>query len=230
MATLPYRDEVLADQPIAYWRLGEASGTMAKDETGHITDGTYSGGVTLGQPGALTGDPDTAAAFDGQTGRLDSSSSTLDFTGVMPYSVELWARPTKMPTTGYERIISKEHAAGNRQGYFVSYSPPGGIVSFERWSNQMGEGAVTPAIPLNVWTHIVGTYDGTQLAIYANGALAMSIPSSRQLLPVSEPFSVGTFSGNMLSDYFAGSVDEVAVYDHALTAARVMTHFWARVH
>jgi len=52
-----YRATVLADTPLAYWRLGETTGTVAHDETGNGHDGTYIGGYTLGQTGALTGDP-----------------------------------------------------------------------------------------------------------------------------------------------------------------------------
>ena len=59
-----YRDEILADQPIAYWRLGESSGTTAFDQAGP-TNGSYQNGVTLGQSGALITGSDSAAAFDG---------------------------------------------------------------------------------------------------------------------------------------------------------------------
>ncbi|HXF56088.1 MAG TPA: PQQ-dependent sugar dehydrogenase, partial [Actinomycetota bacterium] len=51
--TGPYRDEVLSDAPLGYWRLGEASGTTASDASGGGHDGTYLGGATLGAPGLL---------------------------------------------------------------------------------------------------------------------------------------------------------------------------------
>ena len=57
-----YREKVVALSPVAYWRLGESSGTTAADETGNH-DGSYQNVVTLGQPGVLTGDPNTAASF-----------------------------------------------------------------------------------------------------------------------------------------------------------------------
>jgi signal peptidase len=54
-----YAEQVLADNPASYWRLGEAGGTSMADVTG-ANPGTYTGGVTLGQPGALVGDSDPA--------------------------------------------------------------------------------------------------------------------------------------------------------------------------
>ena len=48
-----YSDEILSDSPAAFWRLGEASGTVADDEAS-TNNGTYQNGVTLGQTGALS--------------------------------------------------------------------------------------------------------------------------------------------------------------------------------
>src|SRR5688500_14316091 len=60
-----YAAQVTADGPRAYWRLGETSGTTAADETASASPGTYAGGVVLGVPASLAGDPDTAVRFDG---------------------------------------------------------------------------------------------------------------------------------------------------------------------
>lgn len=59
-----YRDAVLATNPFGYWRLGEASGTVVHDEMG-LHNGIYANGPTLGVPGLLTGDSNTAVTFDG---------------------------------------------------------------------------------------------------------------------------------------------------------------------
>src|SRR5262249_54433642 len=59
-----YRDAVLSDGPIAYWRLGEKKGLVAHNEIGNVDDGVYVD-VGLGVPGALSCDPDTAAQFNG---------------------------------------------------------------------------------------------------------------------------------------------------------------------
>jgi len=56
---LRYRDAVLALAPAGYWRMGETSGTVAADSSGHGLTGTYVGAPTLGAAGALAGDSDT---------------------------------------------------------------------------------------------------------------------------------------------------------------------------
>ena len=59
-----YRDAVLSDGPVGYWRLAETTGA-AVDTAGNAAGGTYNGGVTRGVAGALAGDSNLAARFDG---------------------------------------------------------------------------------------------------------------------------------------------------------------------
>jgi hypothetical protein len=67
---LGYVQQVIADGAVAYWRLGETSGTTAVDSVGG-KNGTISGGVTLNQPGALA-DGNKAMLFDGATGKIET--------------------------------------------------------------------------------------------------------------------------------------------------------------
>ena len=75
MAVINFRNEVMADGPSGFWRLGEPLGSMkASDETSNHNDGTCSpSGITFGQPGFHGGD--TAALFDGLG--LDESLFTI---------------------------------------------------------------------------------------------------------------------------------------------------------
>jgi hypothetical protein len=61
-----YNATVTDLNPISYWRLGESAGPTATDSGSAGADGTYVGGTTLSQPGAITGDADTAVYFDGK--------------------------------------------------------------------------------------------------------------------------------------------------------------------
>ena len=75
-----YRAEVMADNPVGYWRLGEAPlATVALDETVNNSRGAYKNGVTLGVPGGIPTDTDTGASFDGGNDRVEwVDSPTLD--------------------------------------------------------------------------------------------------------------------------------------------------------
>ena len=60
-----YSAAVLADGPLAYYRLGDSSGTTMTDSSGNGRNGTYAGSPTLGAPGLVIGDTDTAVTFNG---------------------------------------------------------------------------------------------------------------------------------------------------------------------
>src|SRR5687768_14662270 len=84
-----YSMTVLADAPVAYWRLGEASGPFAFDATGHGHTGTYMMSPGLGTPGAIAGDSDTAVRFDG-------INDHVRFNQVLGgnFTLEAWIRTT----------------------------------------------------------------------------------------------------------------------------------------
>jgi hypothetical protein len=75
--------------------------------------------------------------------------------------------------------------------------------------------------------HIVGTYDGANLVLYENGTQVSRNASAVSLLAQTGcSFAVGAFNCGT-SGFFAGAIDEVAVYPTALSAAQVLAHFQA---
>ena len=90
VAASPYARAVLADEPLSYWRLGEGSGVHAQDEAGahdggYGRQGWYTTYPGLLAPGALIGDPNTAATFDDR--RQVDVGDAHDFTGRVPFSL-----------------------------------------------------------------------------------------------------------------------------------------------
>jgi hypothetical protein len=232
-AALTYPQVVLADSPLSYWRFGESSGTVAVDETG-TTNGTYSAaGVTLGAPGAIAGDSNTAATFDGASGYVDMGAA-FAFGGVSPMTYEAWFKPNPADTAA-RRFLSKETInSGGRQGFLMAYDlggplPDGGapntLLSWERWLNS-GVDAVIAIVTPGVYQHVVVTYDGSTMTMYLNGQTVGSTASTRSIAALTDPFRVATYSdGLTAADCFGGTIDEVAIYDHALSAARVLLHY-----
>src|SRR5712671_4787956 len=93
-AASTYSSAVLADAPAGYWRLGESSGTTAADSAGHNA-GTYVGGVTLGQAGALSGDSDTSVVLDGSIATVQiPDAAALDPTTQI--TLEAWIKPSAL--------------------------------------------------------------------------------------------------------------------------------------
>ena len=100
---MTYSAEVLADSPAGYWRLGEASGTTLNDSSGNSHSGTYTS-VTLGATGALAGDSDTAATFNGSSSHADVAyASWMGVTTAL--SVEAWIKTT---ATGIHSLLDRD--------------------------------------------------------------------------------------------------------------------------
>jgi hypothetical protein len=79
----------------------------------------------------------------------------------------------------------------------------------------------TAAVPQNTWTHLAATHDGATLRLYVNGVQAASQAVTGTIRTSSGALSIG---GNAVwGEYFRGRLDEVRVYNRALSAAEVQT-------
>jgi Concanavalin A-like lectin/glucanases superfamily len=213
----PYQDAVAADHPISYWQLDESSGTTASDWE-NANNGAYFNSPTLGQPGALAGEPDTAVSFNGTTQYVAVPySAALNPT---TFSVEVWARPTGGSGTYRGVMASRFYPKG-----WVLYA--GGNNTWQFWVNN-GTGMLSVsggAVPLNAWTHLVGTFDGTTVSFYVNGVLAGSRNVSSTYLPqTTQPLAIGQGAPRD-GFWFPGLIDQAAVYGSALTASQVQNHY-----
>ena len=83
------------------------------------------------------------------------------------------------------------------------------------------------ALPLNTWTHLAATYDGTTLRLFVNGSLVGSRAVASPLLTST---GVLRFGGNSVwGEFFAGRIDEVRLYNRALTAAEIQADMAAPI-
>jgi len=227
-AGVTYSGTVLADGPMAYWRVDEASGTVAHDASGHGNDAQYVGGVTLGTGGALIGDTDKAVTLDGTTGHLDAGNR-FAFTGNAPYTLECWAQPNNI-NVNYQRLFSREVQTTPREGYLLFVRGPNtadpSTFSIERWAAGTTNQCPETNLVTQVWHHFVATYDGSASRIYLDGNLVATQPAPLGLNATNASLWIGAsfFDTN---GYFGGILDEVAVYGTALSGARVAAHFHA---
>jgi hypothetical protein len=226
-----YFREVLADAPVAYWRLDEVSGSTAFDwappasYTNSGNNGTYTGGVTLAQPGAL-GDLDYAASFDGVTGYVVvPDAAPLRITGDL--TIEVWVKPTGT-MSGNKDLVVKAGPGGIAAPYklraFNNGLQPGFVTGNGSSQDVCTNGSFqfTP----NNWYHVVGTKAGSLMSLYVNGALVATQTAATALADGGLNLVIGCDEGPIR--FFAGVIDEVAVYNTALSAARVLAHYNAR--
>ena len=212
---------MLADSPVAYWRLGESSGSVAAATVG-ATAGAYQGGVTLGALGALAGDANTAAGFDGSDDKVamgDPATGALDF-GTGDFSVEAWA---KTALNGERAIVSKR-ASGPYWQFTVTDDP--GHTGEIRANVLAGAAREVygPALRVDdgAWHHVVVVFDrDTGITVYVDGVGRSTAGAFTDTIDNAGPFLVAKSTGY---GYLGGQIDEVAVYASALTAARVQAH------
>lgn len=222
-----YTSSVGADAPTAYWRLGEAAGqTWTSDETGAYNDGRLKNGVQLGTPGAIGGDTNTAATFDGVNDVVQTlnTGGTFDFTTGL--TVEAWV---KTPAGAAARPAVGKGITGYQYPTYQYALLPGGPSGAEM---QLKLGTDTTRVQLgwadwvdDRWRHLIGTYDGTTLRLYIDGVLVKSFVKTGAIEShPSTPFELGAIDASG-DPHYTGGVDEVAVYGGALSAVRVKEHF-----
>lgn len=221
VASASYRSVVLAAGPTAYWRLGEPAGsTVAADETGRHP-GDYLGLPALGLPGALRHDDDAAADLDGlQTQPFGQYVHVADrdhlaFAGRAPFSLEAWVHPRGRNGVT-RRILSKEGPDG---GWLLGMRD--GNVVFARYAGGQWSALATGADPSR-WSHVAATYDGATMRIYVEGWLSAQGPSSLELPAARSDLSIGAKQSRWR--FYAGGLDEVAIYPAALSYGQVHSH------
>jgi hypothetical protein len=214
-----YKDAVLADSPLGYWRLGESAGTTAADGVAG-RHGTYAGAPTLGSTGAPTSDSNTAVSFNGS-----SQYARVPYSGALnpsgAFTVEAWAKVTSGGGS-YRTVVSSWRS--DERGFGI-WAGPGD--TWEGWVSAGGSSVVAQApITYGVWTHLVLSYDGATARLYVNGLLASSVAGGYAVNP-SVPLGIGagSYDGSTWQQYFPGSIDEVAVYGTALPNARIRAHY-----
>ncbi len=224
----PYAATVLANTPGGYWRLGEISGSLAIDASGHGNAGAYSGAVTLGQSGAIQADPDASAGLDGTTGRaIVPSSPTLSITGAL--SLEAWVKLNSVAST--QLLINKgDGATAPQSAYQLAYVVGQGF-AFSTFIGNVTSFAGQSATPATAgtWYHVVGTRTAAgALTLYVNGnSVATGTDIGSALNVVDSPVGIGAAGSGTGSSLqpLNGSIDEAAVYPSALPLAQVATNW-----
>ena len=224
-ATSTYRSEVLADAPRGYWRLGEASGNVAVDQTSAYP-GSYLGGVLLGRPGAISGDSDTAVHLDGLDDKVsmgDPASGGLDF-GTGDFTVEAWVKTT----VNAEQVIASKQGSG---AYWqVTVTDDYGAVGRVRARVSAGstQTVTGPAVHVDdgAWHHVVVLFDRDRsITIYVDKVYSKeTLVTTKTSVSNSSPFVIGGL-GSGSNPPFKGQLDDVAVYPTLLSASRIQAHY-----
>jgi len=217
-----YAAAVLADEPLMYLRLGEKGGAIAVDATKNANNGSLGSGHSFGVPGVIAGDPDTALRLNGVASGIDLGKR-FDFVGTQPYTVEVWTK-IELTDQSFRHLYKKSaEPLTGREAYGLYVF--GDEIVYERYtSNVKASVAIDVAPYLNRWIHLVTTYDSASLRMYIDGVEVRIKPDARPQQTIDGNFWIGC-DEELNSGVVKGDLDEVAVYDKALSAARVKAHY-----
>jgi hypothetical protein len=219
-----YSSEVLADSPASYARLGDASGSSSGTESSTNARAITYSNVTLGVAGAIAGDANTAGSFNGSSSKASITYGTSNGVG-STYTIEAWIK-TSGAGAGIRHVAGwRGSITGTFAGYlYIEDNKPGFAVFNTGSSASVVLGPST--INDNQWHHVVGTIDGTTLRLYVDGTQVATAAMSGTVRPASSAdFTIGSATAS--GREFAGSLDEVAHYTSALSAARITAHHQA---
>jgi hypothetical protein len=232
-----YYDVVSGDNPVGYWRLGETAGaTVAQDASGFHRDLDYNNVPAsgfFGQPGAIVGDPDTAVKFTPAppNNPTITSPNTTDFgfASGQSFSAEYWIKALPGNTTAADAGLLTKGYNSTTQAlpwYLSQYKSDGRVTWYLR-NSASASNVVTSTATVNdgQWHHVVGVYDSSaaQINLYVDGrwqATTAGVPADAYGTNA-RPLTVA----NHFNRNVDASMDELAMYDSALSGDQVVEHY-----
>jgi len=219
-----YGRAVLADNPVAYWPLDEASGaTTSKDISGNAWTMTTAGGPTFGEAGI---ENRTGVKLDGIDDELKASPAII--TNDSALSVEAWLKvdsPSDLAAVNRGRDINGGYWGATLR-LFSNRVYFGVVTTSSGWQN-INANYETP-IELHKWYHVVGTWQpGVGVTLWLNGTMVGTTPTTTTTM---RDDVYGWHAGaSLVSTMSSGSVDDVSVYNTVLSQAQIISHSNASV-
>jgi len=200
---------------VGSWTLNENTGTTAGDSSGKGLNATLRNGATW-TPGR-SASAGSAVQLNGLNQSVETSSPAVDTTG--SYSVSAWAKLDSVPG-GWTTVVSQDGKTG-ASPFFLQYGQ--GQFAFSFPDGPRASLAMTPEV--GRWYHLAGVRDaaGQTLKLYLDGRQVASVGvcggnESTGSLAIGR----GQWDGRAV-DFWPGAVDQVQVFDRALTDAEVAT-------
>lgn len=196
---------------VAAYGFNELTGSIVGDASGNGNGGQINNAVW-----SASGRYGGALQFNGTTSMVSvTDAASLDLTTGMTLSA--WVSPSQL--SGWRTVIMKERTGDLAYGIYAhDQAPrPAGYISVPNQVTVPGTGALT----LNNWTHLAVTYDGASLALFVNGTEVRRVAAPGSMTTSASMLRIG--GNSVWGEYFSGLIDEVRVYNRALTAIEIQT-------
>ena len=216
--------------PLSYWQLSDLSGTTALDSQ-NISNGVYKNGVQLNKEGAFDSSP-SAVQLDGQNDYIEVAH-TQAFE-LASGTVQLWFNTTRLD--GHQGLFSKDAAGKGDGGHFGIWVTEGRLgVRSQNQSRSRSLYSDTGLIQTGQWHQVTVSWGSSGLQVYLDGQKVVQDNSwTTGWNSNREPIVLGADrqnsqaqTTNNLLHFFSGQLDEVALFERALTEAEVQQLFQA---
>jgi hypothetical protein len=193
---------------VGYWPFDEGNGKVAQDVSGNKFDGKF-----VGAPKWVQGKFGAALEFDGVDDRVVvPDDPKLDITKNLTFMA--WFSPKEVLTS--HRMMVKNNSIfvifdfGNADTVELLVKPNNDFVESK-----------TTDWKVNAWYHFAGTFDGKALRVYINGELEGEKNHALDIAPSDLELWIGGDDNGRPTDHFPGIIDEVRIYNKALTEAEI---------
>jgi hypothetical protein len=205
---------------VGWWPLDEITDAVTRDHAGGGNHASLLMGPSLvpGRVGPraldLSGNLDLAVIADPPDERLDFGAG--DFTAAA------WVKTTQRPSGAPDLVVKwpSTTTGGNMRGGWALTLPMGAAL-FKCYSGGNPSVQVT-GTPINdgAWHHVAGRKTATELALFVDGRLVATRPHALGSVSNAAPLQLGGF-GNSSTLAFDGQLDDVRVYNRALTPQEI---------
>ena len=211
---------------VGSWHLDEGAGTIAHDTSGNANHGSLGAGVAGERPKWITGRVGGALQFDGVNDFVSvPHSESLNITGDI--TIGLWVNPG--PTQVSHADIISKHGPGyfleqagdmTNRFYLAWHYTPALLTGYH----------ITTKLTANVGQHFVVVKSGATITHFVNGSqTATGVGASPTITPNTLPLMIGRWSSGG-GRHFHGLIDEVRIYNRALSAEEISSIFHHRGH
>lgn len=196
---------------VGHWQFDEGQGVKAADASPHGNHGILKGGASWTAEGRSGG----ALTFDGDNSWVQVPPA--DTLNLQTLTMSLWVKAEAPAGV----MCFSSGASWEDERAVIHFYASKGIQFTVSNGKTFVTSRAAPPLPLNNWVHIAVTYDGKAMRTYQNGALIHTVANT-SVKPVTTavPLKIGRVEG-LNPNFFKGGIDEVKVYNRALSAEEI---------
>ncbi|MFA6097661.1 MAG: LamG-like jellyroll fold domain-containing protein, partial [Candidatus Paceibacterota bacterium] len=198
----------------AYWKFDETSGTSASDSSGNNLTGTLVNG-----PAWVAGKSGNGLQFDGVNDYVELNNPSSFPSGTSSRSMCLWLKPSTLATPTYGTYLFFYGTRAANQAMYIATESNGRVYG-GAWASDIY--SANNFLTANTWSHVCLTHDSTTATLYGNGQVLGTTNSTGWNLVK----SIAQINVNYAGTHnYNGAIDEVKLFNRALTLAEVQADY-----